>query len=310
LTVFPDNERPAASDMSDEHESFIKTPKQLIWIVVLAFVVPVVIIALLVKYIGTTTTLAPGSDSMTPEAIEARIRPVAGFELGAGGPATAGARAGEAVYNAQCAACHGTGVAGAPKMGDTAAWSTRLAQGLEALVKSSVDGKGAMPPQGATASELEVARAVVHMANASGGNFEEPKAEEGASAAAPAESAPASTAAAAPAAAPAPAPAPAAAAPAESAPAAAAAPAAAGADLAKGKSVYNSVCMVCHAAGVANAPKLGDKAKWAPLIAEGMDRLVEIAIKGKGAMPPKGGRIDLADADIRNAVEYMVSESQ
>ncbi|MFA7505989.1 MAG: c-type cytochrome [Burkholderiaceae bacterium] len=314
--------------MSDEHESFIKTPKQLIWIIVLAFAVPVLIIVLLVKYAGTTTTLAPGSDNMTPEAIESRIRPVAGFELGAGGAASAEPRTGEAVYTAQCAACHATGVAGAPELGDNAAWESRLALGLEALVKSSVDGKGAMPPQGATATEFEIARAVVHMANASGGSFDEPTADEAADEtatadAAPAEdTAPAAAADTAPAAEAAPATdaAPAAdAAPADDAAAAAApaadeAPAADAAapeaDLAKGKSVYDSVCMVCHATGVAGAAKIGDKERWAPLIAEGMDSLVETAIKGKGAMPPKGGRPDLSDEDIRNTVAYMVSESQ
>jgi len=313
-----------------DSETFIKTPKQLVWIIVLAFLIPIIIIALLVMFIGTTTRLAPGSDNMTPEAIEARIRPVAGFELGAGGPATAEPRSGEAVYAAQCAACHGAGVAGAPKMGDAAAWEPRLGQGLDALVQASVNGKGAMPPQGATASELEIARAVVHMANASGGQFEEPKAEEGASAEAPADAAPAAAApapapaaaapaataapaAAAPAAAPAPAPAaaPAAAAAAPAAgDAAPAADAAAGVDLAKGKQIYDTTCMACHMTGAANAPKMGDKARWEPLIAEGMDKMVEIAIKGKGAMPPKGGRLDLSDADIRSAVAYIVSKSQ
>src|SRR5690606_2464131 len=166
--------------MSDEHESFIKTPKQLVWIIFLAFAVPIAIIVLLITYVGSTTTQAIGSDNMTPEAIEARIKPVAGFELGAGGPATAAPRSGEAVYTAQCAACHAAGVAGAPKMGDAAAWEPRLGQGLDALVHASVNGKGAMPPQGATASEFEIALAVVHMANASGGNFEEPKADEAA----------------------------------------------------------------------------------------------------------------------------------
>ena len=80
--------------------------------------------------------------------------------------------------------------------------------------------------------------------------------------------------------------------------------------LAKGKQVYESTCAACHAAGVANAPKLGDKERWAPLIAEGMDKMVQIAIQGKGAMPPKGGRVDLPDEDIRATVAYMVSQSQ
>src|SRR5690606_38544377 len=130
IVRFSYNERPAASDMSDEHESFIKTPKQLVWIIFLAFAVPIAIITLLITYVGTVTKEAPGSDNMTPEAIEARIKPVAGFELGSGGPASAEPRTGEAVYTAQCAACHAAGVAGAPKMGDAGAWAERLKQGL------------------------------------------------------------------------------------------------------------------------------------------------------------------------------------
>ncbi len=62
--------------------------------------------------------------------------------------------------------------------------------------------------------------------------------------------------------------------------------------------------MVCHAAGVAGAPKLGDKAAWAPRLAQGMDTMVQSAIKGKGAMPPRGGS-SASDADLRGAVEYM-----
>jgi cytochrome c5 len=310
IVRFSYNERPAASDMSDEHESFIKTPKQLVWIIFLAFAVPIAIIVLLITYVGSTTTQAIGSDNMTPEAIEARIKPVAGFELGSGGPASAEPRSGEAVYTAQCAACHAAGVAGAPKMGDAGAWADRLKQGLEALVQAAVKGKGAMPPQGGTASEFEIARAVVHMANASGGNFEEPAAP--AAGESPAQAAAAPAAASAPqAAAPAAAPAEKAEKPAEAAPADKTAQAGGSdVDLAKGKQVYESTCAACHAAGVANAPKLGDKERWAPLIAEGMDKMVQIAIQGKGAMPPKGGRVDLPDEDIRATVAYMVSQSQ
>ncbi len=85
-------------------------------------------------------------------------------------------------------------------------------------------------------------------------------------------------------------------------PAAAAAPAAG-----KGKSVYDSACMVCHAAGVAGAPKTGDKAAWAPRLKTGMDALYASSLKGKNAMPPKGGNLSLSDADVKAAVDYLVS---
>lgn len=86
----------------------------------------------------------------------------------------------------------------------------------------------------------------------------------------------------------------------------AAAPAAAGGDAAKGKSVYDSACMACHAAGVAGAPKTGDKAAWAPRLKTGKDALHAAAIKGKGAMPAKGGNASLSDADVKAAVDYLI----
>jgi len=81
-------------------------------------------------------------------------------------------------------------------------------------------------------------------------------------------------------------------------------PATAG-DSAKGKSVYESSCAACHTAGVAGAPKTGDKAAWAPRLKTGKDALYASVIKGKGAMPPKGGNASLADADIKAAVDYL-----
>ncbi len=88
---------------------------------------------------------------------------------------------------------------------------------------------------------------------------------------------------------------------------------AAGADD-KGKKIYDATCMACHAAGVAGAPKLGDKANWAPRIAQGMDTLHTHAIKGfqgkAGMMPPKGGNMSAKDEDIKAAVDYMVSQSK
>lgn len=65
--------------------------------------------------------------------------------------------------------------------------------------------------------------------------------------------------------------------------------------------------MACHAAGVAGAPKFGDKAGWSPRLALGVDGLTASVIKGKGAMPPKGGAAAASDADIKAAVTYMVN---
>lgn len=83
---------------------------------------------------------------------------------------------------------------------------------------------------------------------------------------------------------------------------------AAGAALAAdGKAVYEATCVACHATGVANAPKLGDKAAWAPRVAAGKDALVKAVVTGKGAMPPKAGNANLAEADIKAAVDYMLA---
>ena len=75
---------------------------------------------------------------------------------------------------------------------------------------------------------------------------------------------------------------------------------------ADGKAVYERTCVACHASGVANAPKLGDKAAWAPRLAAGKDALVASVVKGKGAMPPQAGAADLKDDDIKAAVDYML----
>lgn len=77
-----------------------------------------------------------------------------------------------------------------------------------------------------------------------------------------------------------------------------------------GKATYDAVCHVCHGAGVAGAPKLGDKAAWAPRIKEGKSKLYADALKGKGAMPPKGGNPALSDADVKAAVDYMLAAAK
>jgi cytochrome c5 len=288
----------------ENHASFIKTPRQLITIVVLAFVVPVVLIIMLAKAVVTGRAPTPGS--MAPEAVAARIKPVADVaiaESGAAGGAAKGAQSGEQVYKTVCSACHQAGVANAPKFGDKAAWAPRIKTGIDALNATSLKGKGAMPPRGGNPnlSDLELARAVVYMANAAGASFKEPAvtAEKAAAPAAPAQPAPVAAA---------PSPEPKRAQVAAAAPAAPpAAPAAAGG---KGKDVYEKVCVVCHAAGVAGAPKLGDKAAWAPRIKTGTDALYASVLKGKGAMPPKGGQVQIPDADVKAAVDFMVTAAK
>ena len=122
--------------------------------------------------------------------------------------------------------------------------------------------------------------------------------------------------AAAPGAAPAtPTPAAASTAPVATAPAPAATPAApAVAENTAGKSTYGKTCAMCHAASIAGAPKPGDKAEWAPRIAQGNDTLYKHAIEGftgaKGMMPARGGAASLSDGDVKAAVDYMVAQSR
>jgi cytochrome c5 len=79
---------------------------------------------------------------------------------------------------------------------------------------------------------------------------------------------------------------------------------------ADGKKVYDGTCTACHAAGIAGAPKFGDKAAWAPHIKGGVPHLYEIALQGKGAMPPKGGNAGLSEAEVKAAVDYMVAAAK
>jgi cytochrome c5 len=281
--------------MSD-HESHtgpIKTPAQLLWTSFFAFVVPVFVIIGLVYFV--TSANKPGAGAVdTDIAVAQRIEKVGTVEIrDANRPLESGAN----VYKAQCAACHDAGLAGAPKFGDAGAWSARIATGYEALLNSALKGKGAMGPQGGGAfRDPEIGRAVVHIANAAGAKFAEPQ-----------MAAPAPTADAAPAPAPAAAaPAPVAAAPAAPAPA----PAAPAAVAANGEALYKQACTVCHAAGVAGAPKTGDKAAWAPRIAQGLEAMTASAIKGKGAMPPKGGAMSASDAEIKAAVQYLFDRAK
>jgi cytochrome c5 len=78
----------------------------------------------------------------------------------------------------------------------------------------------------------------------------------------------------------------------------------------KGKEIYDTKCFTCHASGVAGAPKFGDKAAWEPRAATGMDAMMVIVTKGKGAMPPKGTCMDCSDEDLKATVQYMVDSAK
>jgi len=302
------------NEHDSEHESPIKTPKQLIIVIALAFLVPILLIVLLSQFVANIRSVDMNSAAMSPDAVAKRLKPLGDLTFAdAGGDAAKAPKSGEEVYKLVCSACHASGAAGAPKFGDKSDWAPRLKQGQKTLLNSALKGKGAMPPRGgADSSDLEVERAVVYMANQAGANFKEPAAPatEKAAAAPAAEKtaapAPATEkAAAAPAAEKTATPAPAAektAAPAPAAEKTAAVPAAGKAD---GKKIFESTCVACHGAGIAGAPKAGDKAAWAPRLKAGMDALYASALKGKGAMPPKGGNNALADADVKAAVDYL-----
>jgi cytochrome c5 len=183
-----------------------------------------------------------------------------------------GEHSGQQVVAQACGTCHDTGAGGAPKVGDWAAWKPRIEKGLNSLFESAITGHGGMPARGGMSklTDAEIRRAIEYMFNAG-------------RQAAPTAAAP------------------------DAAPAAVAATVA---DGAAGKKLYDASCMACHAAGVAGAPKLGDKAAWAARASAGVDALTASVVKGKGAMPPKGGAASATDSEIRAVVQYMLAQSK
>jgi len=278
----------------EDHSGPIKTPQQLLAAVFFSLVVPIFAIIALVYYVTSGNKPAAGAVE-AEKAVAQRIQKIGKVEIR---DTNRPLKSGEEVYKAQCMACHATGAAGAPKFGDVAAWAPRIKTGFAALWESSLKGKGAMGAQaGGDFDDIEIGKAVVYMTNAAGAKFAEPQ-KAAAAVAAETPAAPVVAAAALPAA------------PVVVAAVAAAAPAApAKAAAGAGEALYKQVCVACHAASVAGSPKFGDKAAWAPRIQTGLDMLTASVIKGKGAMPPKGGSA-ASDADIRAAVEYMVSAAK
>jgi cytochrome c5 len=252
---------------------------------VIGFAIILVVVGAIYALSAARFQSASSGYSDNPAVVLERIGP-AGTVVLAGSGETAPAAAapvgevspGEAIYNKACVACHASGVAGAPKLGDQAGWEPRLALGVDGLLQSAINGKNAMPPRGTCmdCSDDDLKTAIEFML---------------------------STVGAAPAAEPVPAPA------AE----AAVAPeptAAAEVDLAAGEGIYSRACVACHATGVAGAPKLGDQAAWGPRVAQGMDAMLATAVNGRGAMPPRGTCMDCSDDDLKAAIAYMVSQAQ
>lgn len=234
-------------------------------------------------------------DQTTESATQTRIQPTGQLVLGDGIPV--GERQGEAIFNKICIQCHAADsiVPNAPRLENKGDWAPRIAQGFDTLFNHALNGFNAMPAKGGAAdlTDQELKRVITFMANKSGGSFPNP--DEGASAA-PAEGEASGTAASST-------DSPAdAAAPAEAAPVSTA-----GID---GKAVYDGLCMACHGAGVAGAPKVGDAADWKARLAQGKDVLYKHSIEGftgkKGMMPAKGGNPALSDEEVKAAVDFMV----
>ncbi len=268
--------------MADSHVKMAQTtPQQVIIAVVAGLLAPLLAIVLIVLLVlGIQKEHKPDTSSeAAQQATLSRIQPVAQLAaLDASAPKVE--KSGQEVYDAACTACHATGALGAPKFENKGDWSSRIGQGYDTLIKHAVEGIRLMPPRGGNSdlSDVEVARAVAYMANSGGASFKAPEAAEAA--------APAGAGAAAPAAAT------------DSKP-----------DPAKGKTVFNTNCAVCHTTGVAGAPKVGDKAAWSARISQGFETLHNHALNGIRGMPAKGGNASLPDADLVNAVGYLFTEA-
>ncbi len=251
------------------------TPQEVIISVVAGLLAPLLAIFLIVQLVlGIQQEHKPDTTGEAAQkATLARIKPVAQLAaLDANAPKVE--KSGQEVYDAVCFSCHTSGALGAPRLDNKGDWTGRLGQGYDTLIKHAIEGIRQMPARGGDGdlSDTEVARAVAYMANSAGASFKAPEAEA-------------------------------------AAPAAATASASAKPDPAKGKAVYDTSCAVCHATGVAGAPKAGDKAAWSARLGQGYAGLYDNALKGIRGMPAKGGNADLPDADLANAVGYLFTEA-
>ena len=172
----------------EDHSSLIKTPQQLIVVVVLAFLIPVIGILMIASFATGGLKVDGKSSDASAAAVAERLKPVGTVVIGEAPPPTTGAQpggtpamksasgepvktaaaggpgAGKKLYDTVCMACHSAGLAGAPKTGDKAAWKPRIATGKEALYNSALHGKNAMPAKGgSSAADADVKAAVDYL---------------------------------------------------------------------------------------------------------------------------------------------------
>jgi cytochrome c5 len=159
----------------EEHSSPIKTPKQLIIVIILSFVVPIALIVMLSQLATTGLDASKKNPALTDEAVAARIKPVG--QVAVTDPnAPKVEKSGKEIFDTSCGACHLSGALNAPKIGDKSAWGKLIARGLPSLTQGAIKGIRNMPARGgADVSDAELARAIVYMANQSGGNLREPE---------------------------------------------------------------------------------------------------------------------------------------
>jgi len=155
------------------HSYGYKFSKQGLITLLFCLVIPALIIVSLVSN-WKADKRPMASDADAALALAQRIQKVGTVDVG---ESVRTLKSGEDVYKARCSACHASGAAGAPKFGDSGAWSARIKTGFDTLLNSALKGKNGMAPQsGGDLSDYEIARGVVYLVNGAGGKFEEPKA--------------------------------------------------------------------------------------------------------------------------------------
>ncbi|MDR2220290.1 MAG: c-type cytochrome [Methylobacillus sp.] len=168
--------------MSEQHDFPKTTVTQFVLALLGCLFAPLIAIILIINLvlsIQATHIESKNPAASNNPAVAERIKPVAEVNMGAVSDGAVKQKTGEQVVQGLCISCHGTGIGGAPKIGDKSGWGPRIAQGYDTLFKNATGGIRAMPARGGnpSLSDHDIAVAVVYMANKSGASFKEPAAE-------------------------------------------------------------------------------------------------------------------------------------